>query len=364
MRRKPTYLTTVVGIPPQEDVYLGKASERIFLPMIRKTLPEIVDMHFPPEGIFHNIVLVSIDKRYPGHARKVMNAFWGLGQLMFSKTIIVVDKDVDVQNVSEVAWIAGTHVDPQRDIQFTVGPMDDLENASSLPAFGSKMGIDATRKWPGEGFTREWPTRLTTTEAASRKASDLLKSIAEGHMMAASLDDLTSKVEAGERLSDEDIAALGSSRDIIMLGMLASIVRRKLHGTDVTYVRVADLKVESKTGSGGVFVQNPGKPLPTPFSAGEFRIFHTPHTLNDCIEVVAKARELAGTTPLSAFCLYELSKLPEGLPVVLAAMKKEGLEMVAQAPFDRLADPERMLEALTDAGLTAGPSDDERNART
>ncbi len=178
MRKRPTYLTTVVGIPPQEDVYLGKASERIFLPMIRKTIPEIVDMHFPPEGIFHNIVLVSIDKRYPGHARKIMNAFWGLGQLMFSKTIIVFDKDVDVQNVSEAAWIAGTHVDPQRDIQFTIGPMDDLENASNLPAFGSKMGIDATRKWPGEGFMREWPTRLTTTDAARSKADALLKLIA------------------------------------------------------------------------------------------------------------------------------------------------------------------------------------------
>ena len=178
MRKKPTYLTTVVGIPPQEDVYLGKASERIFLPMIRKTIPEIVDMHFPPQGIFHNIVLVSIDKRYPGHARKIMNAFWGLGQLMFSKTVIVFDKDVDVQNVSEAAWIAGTHIDPQRDIQFTIGPMDDLENASNLPAYGSKMGIDATRKWAGEGFTREWPTRLKTTEAAGRKAEELLKSIA------------------------------------------------------------------------------------------------------------------------------------------------------------------------------------------
>jgi 4-hydroxy-3-polyprenylbenzoate decarboxylase len=177
MRKKPVYLTTVVGIPPQEDYYLGKASERIFLPMIRKTLPEIVDMHFPAEGIFHNIVLVSIDKRYPGHARKIMNAFWGLGQLMFSKTIVVVDKDVNVQDVSEVAWIAGTHVDPQRDIQFTRGPMDDLENASDLPAFGSKMGIDATRKWPSEGFMREWPTRLVTTDAAKTKAAELLKSI-------------------------------------------------------------------------------------------------------------------------------------------------------------------------------------------
>ena len=104
-----------------EDYYLGKASERIFLPLIRKTLPEIVDMHFPAAGIFHNIVIVSIDKRYPGHARKIMNAFWGLGQLMFSKTIIVVDKDVDVQNEAEVAWIVGTHFDPERDIQFTTG---------------------------------------------------------------------------------------------------------------------------------------------------------------------------------------------------------------------------------------------------
>src|SRR3954466_5682301 len=177
MRKKPVYLTPVVGIPPQEDYYLGKASERIFLPVIRKTLPEIVDMHFPAEGIFHNIVIVSIDKRYPGHARKIMNAFWGLGQLMFSKTIIVVDKDVNVHDVREVAWIVGTHVDPQRDIQFTRGPMDDLENASDLPAFGSKMGIDATRKWPGEGFMREWPTRLVTTEAAKRRAGELLKTI-------------------------------------------------------------------------------------------------------------------------------------------------------------------------------------------
>jgi 4-hydroxy-3-polyprenylbenzoate decarboxylase len=177
MRKKPVYLTTVVGIPPQEDHYLGKASERIFLPVIRKTIPEIVDMHFPAEGIFHNIVLVSIDKRYPGHARKIMNAFWGLGQLMFSKTIIVVDKDVNVQDVSEVAWIAGTHVDPQRDIQFTRGPMDDLENASDLPAYGSKMGIDATRKWASEGFPRQWPGRLVTTGAAAQRATELLKSL-------------------------------------------------------------------------------------------------------------------------------------------------------------------------------------------
>jgi 4-hydroxy-3-polyprenylbenzoate decarboxylase len=172
-RTRPTYLTTVVGIPPMEDYYLGLASERIFLPMIRKTLPEIVDMHFPAEGIFHNLVLVSIDKRYPGHARKIMNAFWGLGQLMFSKTIVVVDKDVNVQNVSEVAWIVGTHMDPLRDIQMTKGPVDDLDDAADLPAYGGKMGIDATRKWASEGYSRTWPARVSTTEAAGRKAADI-----------------------------------------------------------------------------------------------------------------------------------------------------------------------------------------------
>jgi 4-hydroxy-3-polyprenylbenzoate decarboxylase len=179
-RRNPIYLTTVVGIPPMEDYYLGKASERIFLPLIRKTLPEIVDMHFPAAGIFHNIVIVSIDKRYPGHARKIMNAFWGLGQLMFSKTIIVVDKDVDVQNEAEVAWIVGTHYDPQRDIQFTRGPVDDLEDASDLPAYGSKMGVDATRKWASEGFTRPWPKKIATTEEAGRRAAELWEKIRLG----------------------------------------------------------------------------------------------------------------------------------------------------------------------------------------
>jgi 4-hydroxy-3-polyprenylbenzoate decarboxylase len=170
MRKAPVYVTTVVGRPPMEDVYLGKASERIFLPLIRKTLPEIVDMAFPPAGIFHNLVLVSIDKRYPGHARKIMSAFWGLGQLMFSKCIVVVDKDVNVQDPEEVAWIAGTHVDPARDIEITRGPVDDLDDAALFPAFGGKMGIDATRKWPSEGVTRDFPSRLTTTPEAARRA--------------------------------------------------------------------------------------------------------------------------------------------------------------------------------------------------
>jgi 4-hydroxy-3-polyprenylbenzoate decarboxylase len=172
-RKRPTYLTTIVGVPPMEDYYLGLASERIFLPIIRKTLPEIVDMHFPAEGIFHNLVLVSIDKRFPGHARKIMNAFWGLGQLMFSKTIIVVDKDVNVQDVREVAWIVGTHMDPLRDVQMTRGPVDDLDDAADLPAYGGKMGIDATRKWASEGYTRSWPARVKTTEAAGSRAAEI-----------------------------------------------------------------------------------------------------------------------------------------------------------------------------------------------
>jgi 4-hydroxy-3-polyprenylbenzoate decarboxylase len=172
-RKQPTYLTTVVGVPPMEDFYLGMASERIFLPMIQKTLPEIVDMHFPAEGIFHNLVIIAIDKRYPGHARKIMNAVWGLGQLMFSKIVVIVDKDVNVHDLRQVAWIVGTHIDPQRDVQMTTGPLDDLDDAAALPAFGGKMGIDATRPWASEGYTRSWPARVATTEAAGRKAADI-----------------------------------------------------------------------------------------------------------------------------------------------------------------------------------------------
>jgi 4-hydroxy-3-polyprenylbenzoate decarboxylase len=176
-RRRPTYLTTIVGIPPMEDYYLGLASERIFLPMIQKTVPEIVDMHFPAQGIFHNLVIISIDKRYPGHARKIMHACWGLGQLMFSKTIVVVDKDVDVHDLSEVAWIVGTHIDPMRDVQMTRGPVDDLDDAAELPAYGGKMGIDATRKWASEGYSRTWPPRIRTSEDAGRKAAEIWKRI-------------------------------------------------------------------------------------------------------------------------------------------------------------------------------------------
>jgi 4-hydroxy-3-polyprenylbenzoate decarboxylase len=159
-RRDPIYSTTLVGPPPMEDAYMGRAVERIFLPLMQLQMPEIVDVHLPFEGIFHNLMLISIRKSYPGQARKVMNAIWSLGQAMFTKVIVVVDDDVNVQDEREVVWKALNHIDPERDIQFTLGPVDALDHASRLPNYGSKMGIDATRKWPGEGFTRPWPDEL------------------------------------------------------------------------------------------------------------------------------------------------------------------------------------------------------------
>ena len=159
-RRDPIYSTTLVGKPPMEDCHMGKAIERIFLPLMQLQLPEIVDVHMPFEGIFHNLMLVSIRKSYPGHARKVMNGIWSLGQAMFTKCIVVVDEDVDVQDVRDVVWKGLNNIDPERDIQFTLGPVDSLDHSSRLANFGSKMGIDATRKWPSEGFTRPWPDEL------------------------------------------------------------------------------------------------------------------------------------------------------------------------------------------------------------
>jgi len=141
-----------------EDSFIGKATDRIFLPLLKKTLPEIVDINLPVEGGFHNFAFVSIDKSYPAHARKVMHALWGLGQMMFCKIIVIFDKDVNVQDISEVLWRLGNNIDPKRDIYFVDGPVDALDHASYLPNIGSKMGIDATKKWKQEGFTRPWPS--------------------------------------------------------------------------------------------------------------------------------------------------------------------------------------------------------------
>jgi 4-hydroxy-3-polyprenylbenzoate decarboxylase len=174
-RRDPIYATTIVGPPPMEDFYMGKAIERIFLPLMRLQLPEVRDIAMPAEGIFHNLILVAIRKSYPGHARKVMHAIWGLGQAMFSKVIVVVDEDVDVQNTSEVAWKALNNIDPERDIQFVMGPVDSLDHASRLANYGSKMGVDATRKWPEEGFTRPWPDVIKMPEDVRKRVDELWK---------------------------------------------------------------------------------------------------------------------------------------------------------------------------------------------
>jgi 4-hydroxy-3-polyprenylbenzoate decarboxylase len=174
-RKNPIYATTIVGPPPMEDFYMGKAIERIFLPLMRMQLPEVRDICMPAEGIFHNLILIALRKSYPGQARKVMHAIWGLGQAMFSKCIVVVDEDVDVQNVSEVAWKALNNIDPQRDIEFAMGPIDSLDHASRMPNYGSKMGIDATTKWPSEGFTRRWPNVIKMRPDVVQRVDELWK---------------------------------------------------------------------------------------------------------------------------------------------------------------------------------------------
>ena len=156
-RRNPIYPTTMVGRPPTEDFFMGTAATRLMLPALQMTLPEVVDINMPAEGVFHNLVIVSIRKEYAGHARKVMYALWGLGLMMLAKTIIIVDHDVNVQDLSEVAWRVTANIDPARDTVFVEGPVDDLDHASDLPKFGSKIGIDATAKGPMDGRRREWP---------------------------------------------------------------------------------------------------------------------------------------------------------------------------------------------------------------
>jgi 4-hydroxy-3-polyprenylbenzoate decarboxylase len=172
-RRDPIYQTTIVGRPPQEDGWLGWATERIFMPMIRMALPEVVDLKLPVEACFHNLAIVSIRKRYPGHAAKVMHALWGLGQMMFCKCIIVVDHDVDVQNVGEVVWRVANNIDARRDVVFAEGPVDQLDHAAPRPLVGSKMGIDATAKWREEGYERDWPPTIEMTPEVSRRVDEL-----------------------------------------------------------------------------------------------------------------------------------------------------------------------------------------------
>jgi 4-hydroxy-3-polyprenylbenzoate decarboxylase len=174
-RKDAIYPATIVGKPPMEDCFIGKATERIFLPLLKKQLPEIVDMNLPLEGVFHNLAVISIDKRYPGHARKVMYALWGMGQMSFTKAMVIVDRWVDVQNLSEVVWRMGNNVDPKRDTVIVEGPLDVLEHASDIPAYGGKIGIDATKKLPSEGFTRDWPDEIVMSEEVKRRVTERWK---------------------------------------------------------------------------------------------------------------------------------------------------------------------------------------------
>jgi 4-hydroxy-3-polyprenylbenzoate decarboxylase len=175
-----TYVATIVGRPPMEDYYLGHATERIFLPLLKLTTPEIVDYHMPAEGIFHNLVFVSIRKAYPGQAYKVMHALWGAGLMSLAKVLVVVDDWVDVRNPQEAWWVALNNIDPERDVRFTMGPVDVLDHASRAFTFGSKMGIDATRKMPEEGFARSWPKVIEMDEATKAKVDAMWASLGIG----------------------------------------------------------------------------------------------------------------------------------------------------------------------------------------
>ena len=170
-RKNPIYPTTIVGKPLQEDYFLGKATERIFLPLLQMLVPEVVDYNMPAEGVFHNCVLVSIRKRYPGHARKVMHALWGMGLMMLAKLIVVVDHDVDVHDLSATAWVVFNNTDWKRDVEITEGPVDALDHTAPLPHLGGKMGVDATRKWKSEGFQREWPDDITMSPEMKEQVS-------------------------------------------------------------------------------------------------------------------------------------------------------------------------------------------------
>jgi 4-hydroxy-3-polyprenylbenzoate decarboxylase len=174
-RKDAIYPSTIVGVPPMEDFHLGTASVRIFLPVFKLTFPEIVDIALPAEGVFHNLVVVSIKKQFPYHAMKVMHGLWGMGQMMFTKMIVVVDADVNLHDTREVLFRLCANIDPQRDLLFTKGPADVLDHATPVMGFGSKLGIDATHKFPGEANTRPWPALAKMDPAVKRRVDDLLR---------------------------------------------------------------------------------------------------------------------------------------------------------------------------------------------
>jgi 4-hydroxy-3-polyprenylbenzoate decarboxylase len=170
-RRDPIYPSIIVGVPPQEDAWLGRATERLFLPAVRMTMPEVVDYDLPIEGAFHNLCIVAIRKAYPGHARKVMHAIWGTGLLSLTKGIVVVDADVDVHDYGQVMWQVGANVDPARDVVLADGPLDHLDHAPALQFHGGKLGIDATAKGPAEGYERGWPDQIRMSDEVRERVT-------------------------------------------------------------------------------------------------------------------------------------------------------------------------------------------------
>ena len=174
MRPKPVWPATIVGIPPMEDGWMGKAVERIFLPLIQLTVPEIVDMNLPVDACFHNVAFVSIRKKYPGHAYKVMNAIWGLGGLAFTKMVFIFDEDANVQDIGEVLFRLGANCDPGRDTLHSRGPVDQLDHASVAEGFGGKIGFDCTHKWPGEnGFSRDYPKLIKMSDDVVKRIDSI-----------------------------------------------------------------------------------------------------------------------------------------------------------------------------------------------
>lgn len=176
-RKNPIYAATIVGRPPMEDCYLAKATERIFLPILQQIIPEIVDINLPLTGVFHNCAMVSIRKTYPQQAKKVMQSIWGMGQMMFTKMIIVVDEHVDVQNEKEVWWRVFNNIDAKHDIVMVDGPLDVLDHSSPMAKWGTKLGIDATKTWPEEGHTREWPDEISMSEIVRRNVDGKWKEL-------------------------------------------------------------------------------------------------------------------------------------------------------------------------------------------
>jgi 4-hydroxy-3-polyprenylbenzoate decarboxylase len=176
-KKKPIYPATVVGKPPMEDCYMAKATERLFLPLLQLVIPEILDLELPLSGVFHNCAIVSIKKRYPAQVKKVMYALWGLGQMMYTKMIIVVDESVDVHDLSTVMWKVFNNIDGKRDIVFSEGPLDALDHASPLPLQGTRLGIDATKKTPLDGHTRPWPDDIVMDETVVTHIDEIWDSL-------------------------------------------------------------------------------------------------------------------------------------------------------------------------------------------